>query len=203
MRLLGCYGQYSMRTIHSHNIFVLGSLLLLSLTGVYYAVTPTYEYFGKGWSIYPSGESLPEHLNGDYAVSNIYLLNRLTIYLIEYLVLFVLLYLILRKFREIEISKTYVWWHLILISLGSLLLIYLNPYITVSGNYALSVADIFVIDELMGNQILPANELMLWYSALGTKTSMIGILLFLASVVVFVFGIFRAWNTGANKMYNQ
>jgi len=188
-----------MRTIHSHNIFVLGSLLLLSITALYYALIPTYEYFGKGWSVYPSGETLPEHLNGDYVVSNIYLLNRLTIYFIEYLVLFVLLYLILTKFRRIEISKTYVWWHLILVSLGSLLLIFLNPYIAVSGNYSLNIADIFFIDELTENQILHANELTLSYSAIGIKTSIVGILLFVASAVVFVFGTFRAWNTGANK----
>lgn len=192
-----------MKTIHSHNIFVLGSLLLLSITLLYYAFIPTYEYFGKGWSAYPPGETLPEHLNGDYAVSNMYLLNRLTIYFIGYLVLFVLLYFILRKFRRIEISKTYVWWHLMLISLGSLLLIFLNPYITLSENYSLSIADIFFVAELTENKILHANELMLWYSAVGIKTSIIGILLFLASVVVFAFGLFRAWNTGANTMYTQ
>lgn len=192
-----------MRSIHSHQIFVIGCLLLLVITGVYYSVIPRYEYFGKGWSVYPPGESLPEHLNGDYGVSNIYLLNRLAVYFVEYLVLFSLLYLILMKFRRIEISRTYVWWHLILISIGSLLLIFLNPYITLFGNYSLSIGDIFFMDALTENQILRGNELMLWYSAIGIKTSIIGILLFLASLVVFGFGIVRAWNTGANTMYTQ
>jgi hypothetical protein len=192
-----------MRTSHSHNIFFRGSLLLISISALYYFLIPRYTYFGEGWSIYPSGETLPEHLNGDYGVSNIYLLNRLTIYFIEYLVLFVALYLILAKFRGIEMSKKYVWWHLILVWLGSLLLLFVNPYIAVSENNSLDIADIFFMDELTEDQILHSNELMLWYSAIGIKTSIIGILLFMASVIVFLVGTFRAWNTGANTRYTQ
>jgi len=187
-----------MRKIPPHYLFILGSILLFIITTAYYFAIPRFEYFGKGYSIYRPGASLPETLPNDYAVSNVYLLLKLAKYLASYMGASVVLYLIASKIKRLKFSQIYVRLHLILATLAFILLIYLNPYLIIPQNISGYLSDVYIGVEFAENQMLQINQFTLWYSALHTTTSIIGIAMCVLGSIVFFVGIFRGWNSGAN-----
>ena len=192
-----------MRKIPPHYLFILGSILLLIITTVYYFAIPRFEYFGKGYSIYSPGASLPERLPNEYAVSNVYLLLKYAKYLVVYMGAFVVLYLIAGKIERLKFAQIYVRLHLIFATLAFILLIYLNPYLIIPQNISGYLSDVYIGVEFAENQMLEINQFVLWYSSLQTASSIIGIVMCLLGSVVFFVGIFRGWNKGASVGYES
>src|SRR5688500_5087508 len=116
-----------MRKLSPAYVFIVGSMVLLITTLLYYFLIPRFEYFGEGYTIYTPNNALPDPLSEEYAVSNVYLIFRYGEYLIAYLFAFVLVYLICSKVERLDMSRKFVWIHLILTSIASILLIYINP----------------------------------------------------------------------------
>jgi hypothetical protein len=180
-----------MRKLSPPYVFIIGSIVLLVATSLYYFFIPRFEYFGEGYSIYRPNNSLPDPLPEKYAVSNVYLIFRYGEYLIMYLAAFVLVYFICSKIKQLDISRRFVWMHLILTSVAFILLIYINPYIILNQNISGYLSDVYIGADVSNNEMIEGNKLILWYSSLQTPTSMIGILLCVIGVGVFAIGTFR------------
>jgi hypothetical protein len=180
-----------MRKLSPPYVFIIGSIVLLIVTSLYYFFIPRFEYFGEGYSIYRPNSSLPDPLPERYAVSNIYLVFTYGEYLIMYLGGFVLVYFICSKIKRLNISRRFVWMHLILTSLAFILLIYINPYIVLNQPISSYLSDVYIGGDLNSNEMMQGNKLILWYSSLQTPTSVIGILLCVIGVGVFAIGTFR------------
>lgn len=187
-----------MRKLSPPYVFIIGSMVLIIATTMYYLLIPRFEYFSGGYTIYKPGSALPEQLPQEYAVSNRYLIFKFGQYLTTYLAAFVVAYMICSKLERVKITRRYVWLHLILTTLAFILLIFVNPYIILPQNVSGYLSDVYIGGVVNEDTILQGNELILWYSSLRTPTSLIGIILCVIGVAVFFAGSFRGWNRAAN-----
>jgi hypothetical protein len=180
-----------MRKLSPPYVFIIGSIVLLITTSLYYFFVPRFEYFGEGYTIYRPNNALPDPLPEEYAVPNVYLIFKYGEYLIMYLAAFVLVYFICSRVERLDISRKFVWMHLILTSIAFIFLIYINPYIILHQHISGYLSDVYIGADLSKNDMIQGNKLILWYSSLQTPTSVIGILLCMIGVVVFTIGTFR------------
>ena len=185
-----------MKKIPSHYVFMLGSALLLIITGVYYFAIPRFEYFGSGYTIYRPGSALPESLPNQYHISNEYLLVRVINYLFVYLGIFILLYAIASRVRRLKIGKRYAWIHFILVAIGFILLVYINPFIIIPQGISSYLSDVYISGGLLNAQMPEALKYLLWHASLVTPSSIIGIVTCFVGILVFLIAIFRGWKTG-------
>jgi hypothetical protein len=175
-------------------IFVIGLLLVVVLSTVYYFTLPRFEYYGGVHAVYKPGKSLPETQINDLSVSNMYLLLKFTRFAIIYWAVFVIVYLIITTVKTLKFKERYVWAHFILASMGFSILLYLNPYVIKFVPQTSYMTDVFIAEFTKG-QLLQSYQLMLWYSSVQVPTSIIGISMCLLSVLIFIIGLFRAWYT--------
>lgn len=180
-----------MKKLSPPYVFIVGSVVLLISTSLYYVLVPRFNYFDGGYTIYQPGSASPEVLRGNYSVPNVYLIFKYGEYLIMYLAGFVLVYFICSKIVRLKLSKNYVWMHLILMSIAFILLIYANPYIILPQNISGYLSDIYINGNYNEDRVLEGNKLILWYSSLRTPTSVIGIGLCFVGMMVFAVGAVR------------
>jgi hypothetical protein len=180
-----------MRKLSPPYVFLIGSIVLLIATFLYYSFVPRFEYFKGGYTIYKPNSSMPDLLGEEYPVLNIYLIFRYGEYLSMYLAAFVIAYFVCSKVQRLDISKKVVWAHLILTSIAFILLIFLNPYIIQPQRAYGYLNDVYIGAAVSKNFIFEGNKLILWYNSLQTPTSAIGILLCGIGAAVFAIGMFR------------
>ena len=178
-----------MRKISPLYIFIIGSIVIVLTTTLYYLLVPRFEYFAGSYTIYKPGSSVPDLLPKMYTVSNVYLVIKYGEYLMMYLGAFVLVYFIFSRVRRYETPARYVRLHLLLTMIAFFLLIYVNPYIILPQVIAGYQADVYVSGDV-GESMLQGNKLILWYSSLRTPTTVAGILLCLIGVMIFLRGTF-------------
>lgn len=174
-----------------HVLFTIALAVLSILTTVYYFSVPRFEYFGEGQWIHEQGDSLPKMGGSKQTVSNVYLLLKFTRYTVVGWIVFIVLYFIASEVRRLKFNEKYIWCHLVLVTIGFVLLTYLNPYIFSPQCASVYLSDVFIGGDLSNAQILQGNQLMLWHSSLETPTSITGIVLSMLGVVMFFVGLFR------------
>lgn len=174
-------------------IFIGGSLILALALVLFYYLVPPYEYFRGDHAIYAPGSASPEAMEPmmECRVSNHYLIAKFGRPLGIYLVSFVLVYLALARMKQFVVLKRYVWVHLSATALSFILMVFLNPYIVFPGDVSGPLSDVYIGAEFPQEILLQGNQQILWYKALATPTTVLGMGFCVVGVGMFLLGIYR------------